>query len=423
MDDKAEVTCNDLRQQFQNFSYTEIPSSFHLISHIASNPPVAWSIQTANFSQDSQGDTPLTPPNTNRQAIKDLFAQSSYLQEAGLDWETYYTTITQDHAAGRYSQHAAVFVLTLLPNLQHLQLPKQWEPDPDPIPSTLLDVILRRARTPDGNPSLARVQTVQADVIPQPEVEIEDVFPFLALPELRRFRYPHCIGQELLPGHEGIMPFTSTVEELFLGAIALNRAPMANLLRNTPRLKKLVYWYSLYAAGEANVTDSAFEFDDWDLNGLVMAIRDEVGNTLDTLCINIEDSDEIYLCDPPCAVSMSGFPRLERLEVSVEIASYNLITAAPKGSSWSITDLVPVSVSQLSLLSRGTGRDADTLQTLFCDFAASTRTQLPNLKEVYLTGPPGCHTKSYAVLFDRLAGEVESAGVAFRQGLNTALSV
>ena len=77
-------------------------------------------------------------------AVVRLFADSPDLAEAGLDWEEYYAKIEEDLEASRYSQYAAAFLLTLLPNVETLTLPKCWKP----LEATdkLIDVVIRKVR-------------------------------------------------------------------------------------------------------------------------------------------------------------------------------------------------------------------------------------------------------------------------------------
>ena len=73
-----------------------------------------------------------------------LLADSPDLAEAGLDWEEYYAKIEEDLEVSRYSQYAAAFLLTLLPNVETLTLPKCWKP----LEATdkLIDVVIRKVR-------------------------------------------------------------------------------------------------------------------------------------------------------------------------------------------------------------------------------------------------------------------------------------
>lgn len=86
-----------------------------------------------------------------------LLAESPDLAEAGLDWKEYYTEIKEDLEAYRYSQYAATFLLTLLPNVETLTLPKCWKP----LEATdkLLDVVVRKVRLLALSKALESVET------------------------------------------------------------------------------------------------------------------------------------------------------------------------------------------------------------------------------------------------------------------------
>ena len=77
-------------------------------------------------------------------AVLRLLADSPDLVEAGLDWEEYNAKIEEDLEPSHYSQFAAAFLLTLLPNVETLTLPKYWKP----LEATdkLINVVVRKVR-------------------------------------------------------------------------------------------------------------------------------------------------------------------------------------------------------------------------------------------------------------------------------------
>ena len=95
----------------------------------------------------------------------ELLANSFYLKKAGIDWRLYWAAIEEDLEASSYSQHAAAFALTLLPNVKTFKLPRWWKP----IPATgkLLDAVIHITRQPCplyGRPSIAQVSKFEASV-------------------------------------------------------------------------------------------------------------------------------------------------------------------------------------------------------------------------------------------------------------------
>lgn len=101
-----------------------ISSAFNLIARIAVEPIVAQYIHLADFCPDnelSEGENQrLVTDQSRDEAVKRRLAESAVLKQAGLDWKEYYAAIEKDFNAARYSQHAAAFLLTLLPNAKIL---------------------------------------------------------------------------------------------------------------------------------------------------------------------------------------------------------------------------------------------------------------------------------------------------------------
>ena len=416
---------NTLRWHFQNFHYckTNKPfklnqelftfpdtasSAFNLIARIAVEPVVARYIQEADFENDSRLGQGLdrrwtTHPYYCDQAVSKLFANSPYLEEVGSGWKGYYAAMEEDLNAGRYSQHAAAFVLTLLPNLRVLRLPRWWKPAA--APDKLIDAVIHRARLPYSvypRPSMAQVTEVQEDV--SRGFDLDWVFPFLALPRIQSLWCPNCVSTG--SGHRSIMSkylhcaFTSGIEEIHLGSVFIDEVTIADLLKHTPCLKTLTYWHSTKGTGSQN----------WDLCQFVTAIQYQVGSHLAKLSINISKSHGSIPLGKP---SMQGFQRLQWLELPLEIAVCGLAAAALDGSEWLLSDLVPASVSHFSLVSHGTDHHANTLHTMFRDFATRD-SQLLNLKEIHLSCRPDA-SELYKEQCAELAVETKKAGVVLKQ--------
>lgn len=139
---------NLLRAQFHRFEYQlrstrvlqdplwrPLRNAFDLLERIAAEPVVARYIQHADLCWDSYPSTYSLPPEVPEQDIGgpvvELFANSPYLRRAGLDWWDYYSRVAEGYDRSRpirFSQHAAVFFLTLLPNAKSLLLPRYWQP-------------------------------------------------------------------------------------------------------------------------------------------------------------------------------------------------------------------------------------------------------------------------------------------------------
>lgn len=119
------------RSRFHHFTYHENPrdpsptiaTAGDLIKRIAIEPVVARYVRYADFKLDSPRSH-IIPCGFVRDAdclhdVIRLFAESPYLEQAGLEEELNVNVYRNP----RYSQHAAAFLLTLLPNVDRLILP------------------------------------------------------------------------------------------------------------------------------------------------------------------------------------------------------------------------------------------------------------------------------------------------------------
>ncbi|KAE8130921.1 hypothetical protein BDV38DRAFT_290946 [Aspergillus pseudotamarii] len=419
---------NRLRWHFESFEYGKtdlvvqhklslftLPytacSAFDLIARIAVEPTVAHYIGEADFEKDGQftrGISRTFATDASRdKAVTKLLAESSYLREAGLAWQEYYAAIEDDLDAARYSQHAAAFVLTLLPNIKVLKLPREWKP----IAATnkLLEVIMRRSRRaliPHHKPSIAQVTRfeVSASLDAGERFDLDWATCFLTLPHVRSFWGLGCVGTG-----DGYWAITSaylpngfqSLEAVHFMSASIDDKAIAGFLKHTPNLKTLRY---------SHTTNNNGGLQDWDLCRFVAAIEREAGSHLVELSISI---DELRGSITPGKVSMRGFCRLEKLELPLEITICTLHALGEQQANYSdlfLGDLIPSSVSQLSLISHGMDGWEKALSMLFRDFAARKGSQVPALKEIYLSWPidvDDLDEKQYTTL----AVETQKAGV------------
>lgn len=384
---------NQLRTRFREFTYNKYPNngllSVHnppavdLIQEIAHDPFVARYIRHADFAYDTW------PPQARPvQLLLDLdlggpvvalFAESPYLREAGLDWREHYSLIQEDlNRPSYYSQHAAAFLLTLLPNITSLKLPCLWRPCE--MADKLIHATVRRAvNRPSSSsslwdrPSLARVTEFEPYSERGPSghgFDLADAVPFLALPKLRSFRARGCVASDgasiAIASEDAGLPSGETLEAAHLVDSCLGDVAISIFLRRTPNLKELAY--SHCTRGQAT--------QDWDVCRLVTAIKREAGSCLESLVIR-----EFCGSLAPGRLSMRGFQRLRKLQIPLEIAECNLATDASArhkdlmnqelGELQRLTDiLVPASVFELSLHSRDPDRHEKALRVMFYDFSA-----------------------------------------------------
>ncbi len=251
---------NTLRSQFRKFTYYEkmadpsftIRTAIGLIRRIAVEPVVARYIRQADFEVDTRSRPyELLASVNSKGAIVRLLTNSPYLQQAGLDWKEYYAQIEEDLKAPRYSQHAAAFLLTLLPNVERLTLPELWKAN-DATDKLIKAVILRakQSHLPYNRPSLAQITKFgQSGFLgPQEQFDFNWAIPFLALPRMRSFRGPSCVATD--DGHKSIIckdpyrRFGETLEAVHLVSCCINEVGIADFLRHTTRLRTLRYSHS-----------------------------------------------------------------------------------------------------------------------------------------------------------------------------------
>ena len=437
---------NTLRAQFRTFNYFPkqnhpdfvIGTGFDLLTRIAVEPTVARYIREADFHRDGI----FRPCELVADAQPDgpvgrLLAQSPYLKQAGLDWQQYFAKIKEEEGLfGRWSPHAAAFLLTLLPNVEKLTLPQRLKS----LESTdkLINAIVRKARRPSSlpydRPSLARCTTFG----PAPsfhhssKFDLDRAKPFLALPCVRNFSGWSCVAIKDKGGMSSLAQnwscdFGQTLEVVYFPGCYIDHVAIADFLKHTPRLRSLTYSHMSKSDPEGPPLD-------WDICKFVTAIEREAGGHLMQLSITIAELRGSVL---PGSASLRGFKRLQTLEFPLELAVCNITAAvacqlakakkpmsggstdheAPKApygdyahKSSFTGDLVPASVSQLSLTSSGTDEHAKALDVMFRDFAAEKDAWLPALQEIHVTCPARAD-EAYSAQCARLRAEMEELGV------------
>lgn len=407
------------------------PPAVNLIQDIAHDPVVARYIRHADFTYDTWPPRPrvvqLLPDPDLGGPVVAMFAESPYLRAAGLDWRQFYALIQEDlESPGRYSQHAAAFLLTLLPNITSLKLPYFWQPCE--MADRLIHATVRRtvSRPSPSNslwdrPSLAQVTDFEPVIEWGPpsdrkQIDLAHAVPFLALPKLRSFRARSCVARDAASiaaaSEDAGLPPGETLEAAHFVDSCLDDVAMAIFLRRAPNLKELAY---------SHRTDEQTT-QDWDVCGLVTAIEREAGIYLESL----EIRDWFRGSLAPGRLSMHGFQRLRKLHLPLEIAACNLATDAsarieePTDQELHglqrLTDiLVPASVSQLSLHSRDPDCHVKALRVMFYDFAARKGGWVPALEGIRISPEPK-KDGAYKDACSKLEVEMKEAGVTLHLG-------
>ncbi|KAF3390346.1 hypothetical protein F1880_009211 [Penicillium rolfsii] len=400
---------NNLRFHFRKFEYNKTnkdfrefryhhellrfpdtaTSAYSLISRIAIEPVVAGYILEADFSLDSHIYDRIPPPLRERAlhetwrdrgaAVRQLFANSLYLREAGLDWEEYYNMMMEDVNSWRRSEHAAAFLLTLLPNLEVLT--PEFSEFRSPAPQKLITTILEIARrNPHGNVSLAQVNAYSGSC------DIPWIPSLLALPRIKRFWGHGHMGKYVAnnSNESGYLETDSksTLEVAGFTDASADLAALTSFLKHAPCLKSLTFWHSIKPT---KVT--------------------KIG-------IYADSSQQYSARSNP---DLRGFERLKRLELPLGIVLCYLKASDPADSELLdpgsfLSLIVPASVSVLSLISPGKSPHDKALKLLFRDFANQKKVQTPNLKEISLTCPDDADV-SYKAQCENLKAEAKRADV------------
>ncbi|KAI1296410.1 F-box domain protein [Xylaria venustula] len=428
---------NHLRRSFRAFVYCDYPrepstkiifQAFDLIARIAAEPIVARYIIDANFGYDSfpsRARAPADVPDMNDGGpLATLFADSPYLARAGLDWREYYTLIEEElKQRPCYSQHAAAFVLTLLPNVKQLTLPKAWKPSEKT--DRLLEAIVHEARPLNSSctaPSLAGVAAFEVSQrrLGESPFDLNVAVPFLALPRLRELRSNSCLAigstSMSLTYRAPYRLCGEFLETANFSSCCFDEETIAKFLKHTPRLRTLEY---------SHMSRRIDKQHDWNLCEFVSAIEHQAGNHIEELAVAILHVRGVLI---PGKASMRGFKRLRKFACPVELAMNHINKALPQTATancdlkdqepgmiiTSVSDLIPASVSELSLSSARI--DAyDMALEVFRDVVGEDGPRLPALKEIYLKGDPPLPWPrvTYLENCDRLAAKAAEAGVVF----------
>ncbi|KAF2094845.1 hypothetical protein NA57DRAFT_80014 [Rhizodiscina lignyota] len=405
---------NELRSRFRDFTYYVDPrgslvAASDLITLIAAEPIVARYIRTANLSVPSIDDGG---------AVDELFASSTYLRQAGLDWKEYYATFGEDVREKRYSQHGTALLLTLLPNTEKLTIPKLWRPNA--VTNKLLDILVDRAKQSSllsPASSLALVTRFDISLGQNEQVDLSWATPFLTLPRIASFHGSRCLASGDNPrslAFRGSRHMAETLQVANLASCCIDDVGIAELLKHTPRLKTLRYWhYTKY--------DSPIQ--DWDICKFVNVVAREAGSHLVELSVAIRELRGSII---PGKASMRGFQKLEKLEYPLELVMCN-INATGAASHIAtlfqrflnglidpfVRDLIPTSVAQLSLKSEGTDSHEKALNDLFRHFRPVRKPQLPALQEIDIACPSSADDV-YKQQCHKIVAEASGEGVVVR---------
>ena len=320
---------------------------------------VARYIRVADFHRDTfpHRARPLqvVPDVYDGEPVATLLADSPYLRQAGHGGKEFYSLIKEDlKQYSHYSQHAAAFILTVLPNVKALTLSELWKP----LDKTekLLDLIVWKTKQSYllwNRPSLAQVTRFESYFSSGAghRFDLDKAVPFLALPQVRSFRGPRSVAidnaSNALASKDLYLHYVETLETAHLVGCCIDHVAITNFLKHTPRLKALKYSHSTNGDGDHH---------EWDICKFVTAIECEAGSHLEDLSVSLL---QLRGSITPGKASMRGFRCLQKLEFPLEIAMCNVTDVASRVAKSNegltdqvldklesfIGDLVPASVS------------------------------------------------------------------------------
>jgi hypothetical protein len=282
----------------------------------------------------------------------------------------------------RYSQHGSAFLLTLLGDAEDLTIPYSWQPNA--ATNRLLDILVKEAKQSSFLPS--GLQSVTTFLGPDKGFDLSWAKFFLALPQLKTFASPGCIAVGKIPrslAFGGSPYIAENLEVAYLAVCCIDDVGITDFLKRTPRLKTLMYSHS---------TEHDNPHPDWDICKFINAVAREAGDRLIELSVGIPDLRVSIL---PGKVSTRSFHKLQKFEIPYELLMCNVNAAGVTGKistslqrffngsvDPTVRDLIPASVTHLTLRSDGMGPYNKGLEVLFRHFRAVRRSQLPNLRGV-----------------------------------------
>jgi hypothetical protein len=206
------------------------------------------------------------------------------------------------------------------------------------------------------------------------------------IPRSLAFRDSHRIAETLQAAH--------------LIFCCIDDVGIADFLRHAPSLKTLRYMHC---------TKNASPIQDWDICKFVNAVEREAGSRLVQLSVIISELQGSIV---PGKASIRGFQRLQTLEIPLELVMCNIAAAAGHTANPSdpLLDLIPTSVAQLSLISKGTDHHEEALDALFRHFQYDDDSQLSALQEMQIS----CLVSAddvYKDQCDRVVREARDKGV------------
>ncbi|KAK3634935.1 hypothetical protein LTR56_005816 [Elasticomyces elasticus] len=407
------------KRRWRNFHYGNtdhgIRVPIQLLLAIANDPLVARYIQTADFWQKMQDDdafvesTELVLMNdTSMAAIGSLLKQSHYLRQAKQDpsrWLANMRNNDDDQDCRYWANLCTAILLTLLPDLRELTLPREWRHLPDPRDSddasdpyfakelwSVLDLIPREATSASWPlASLSKLQRVlpYGNINYDDKNALEELSPFLSLDSLEELHASNCVAVDDdftgYPFHWRYPVRLSNLRTIELAGCCIDSEGIAALVAHTPKLETLKYSHATKWHG--------CQYD-WSAGEFVSTIAQHCGTTLKELAVTIDylsgmietgvTSMQAFLCLESVELDImifAGPPAESGKRQGLDTEDYKIdISQVPR-----LTDILPQTMKHVKLFVPSHTGDADNdiefdiLASLFRQYATQQSLCQPDL--------------------------------------------
>ncbi|KAK4902773.1 hypothetical protein LTR27_000712 [Elasticomyces elasticus] len=409
------------KRRWRSFRYAHgemdhsIKVPVELLLAIANDPLVARYIQTANLWHKTQDDDSFVEStervldnDTSVAAIRSLLNQSHYLRQAKQDpsrWLANMRNKDDDQDRRYWANLCTTILLTLLPDLRELTLPREWRHLPDPRDSddasdsgfakelwSVLDLIPKEVTSASCSlTSLSKLRSVlpYGNINYDDKNALEELSPFLSLDSLEELHASNCVAVDDdftgYPFHWRYSGRLSNLRTIELAGCCIDSEGIAALVAHTPKLETLKYSHATKWHG--------CQYD-WSAGEFVSMIAQHCGTTLKELAVTID-----YLSGmiETGVVSMQAFQCLESVELDI------LIFAGPPAESGKrqgldtedykvdisqiprLTDILPQTIKHVKLFVPSDTGDADSniefdiLASLFRQYATQQSLCQPDL--------------------------------------------
>lgn len=474
---------NELRRKYRNFRFNrrdEDPTSDksidaltwfvpQLLLNIARDPWVAVYIVHADVGERNnvedyyrEGDSKYKPvveqldAPENRNLIRKLLRESSFLRSIGADPDQWLQRIMEDDDQWEEPcEFGLAFLMSLLVNVESLILPGVWtsanaeplshrEEDLDHVQSEvsqLMQLLVKLANDGTTHPwPLKKLQKLLPSRDPDGQMGMDmlAIAPFLSLESMRDVR--HASGKYICypnaPLWDTMYPVIGpNIVSLDLIDYVIDDDASATFFKDMGELKILKMEY--------NMKDEIG--DEWGAGIFVQNLMSAVGSQLEVLSLRVGG---LYAYTSPI-VDLSGFTALRELELDVELFYCWVMSDDADDENEaddaddsdgsdsddsdepdsSILDMLPESLptlKELRLQCLCMKKDVERLEILLRDFGSTKSMQLPNLvtTEVYLDVQGGSTLREwgdgdeYLRKAQRICGEIGNVEVSISDRWN-----